>query len=193
MITAFVNTKGGVAKTTSVMMTALQLVRLGRSVTVLDLDPQGSASEWARIAEEDGTPLPFEVRPANVASLRGYKPTTDATLIDTPPGSASAIDLALQLADVVVIPSPAGLMDTDRTWETAGVTAPAVPTYVLVTKHDARTKDGLEFIEALDEQGVARFETVIPARVAMGRVRGTVADPTKFKYDDFTRELLEVL
>lgn len=193
MITAFVNTKGGVAKTTSVMMTALQLVNLGKSVTVLDLDPQGSASEWARIASEDGTPLPFEVRPANVASLRGYKPTTDATIIDTPPGSAAAIDLALQLADLVVIPSPAGLMDTDRTWETAGVTATTVPTYVLVTKHDARTKDGSEFVEALDEAGVARFETLIPTRVAITRVRGTVANPADFKYDDFTRELLEVL
>lgn len=193
MIIGFVNTKGGVAKTTSAMLTALQFVELGKTVTVLDLDGQGSASDWARIAEEDGMPLPFEVRPANVASMRGYKPTTDITLIDTPPGSAAAIDTALKAADVVVIPSPPGLMDTDRTWETAGVTGPTIPTYVLVTKYDARTKDGPEFVEALDEQGVARFETLIPARVAITRVRGTIARPADFKYDEFTAELLEVL
>ena len=62
---AAVNLKGGVGKTTAVILIATQLVELGHTVTVLDMDSQGSATDWARIADEDGTPLPFEVRPAN--------------------------------------------------------------------------------------------------------------------------------
>ena len=76
-IIAFVNLKGGAAKTTSCMLTAVQLTRLGKTVTVLDLDSQGSATDWARIAAEDDTPLPFAVQPANVASLRAYRESTE--------------------------------------------------------------------------------------------------------------------
>lgn len=190
---AFVNLKGGATKTTSCMLTAIQLTLLGYTVTVIDLDSQGSATDWARIAAEDGTPLPFDVQVANVASLRSYKPTTDFTLVDTPPTDPGAADAAVKFADVVVVPTPPGYMDTDRTWDTAAFAAPQVSTYVLMTRYDGRTKDAAELASALDEKGVARFETVIPQNVRAGRLRGTLPDPAKFRYDDFTNELLEVL
>lgn len=193
MIISIVNTKGGAGKTTTCVMTAIALSKLGKSVEVLDLDIQGSTTQWARIAADDGTPLPFSVSPANIATLRGYKSSVPYTLVDTPPTDPAAIDAAVKAADVVVIPSPTGLLDTDRAWETAGVVAPTVPTYVLVTKYDGRSKDGPDFIRELDAQGVARFETVIHASIPLQRVRGTVANPAKFGYDVFTNELLEVL
>lgn len=190
---SFVNLKGGATKTSSCMLTATQLTVLGHTVTVIDLDSQGSATNWARIAEEDGTPLPFDVQVANIASLRSYKATTDFTLVDTPPTDPGAADAAVKFADVVVVPTPPGYMDTDRVWDTAAFAAPQVPTYVLMTRFDGRTKDAEELIAALDKNGVARFETVIPQNVKAGRLRGTVPDPAKFRYDVFTNELLEVL
>ncbi|MGP5364395.1 AAA family ATPase [Brachybacterium tyrofermentans] len=190
---AVVNLKGGVGKTTAAILIATQLAELGHTVTVLDMDTQGSATDWARIADEDGTPLPFEIRPANHASLRSYKPTTDFTVIDTPPTDPSVVDAAVKVADLIIVPTPPGFMDTDRTWSTVEVTATQVPTYVLLSRFDGRTNDAADFASLLDERGVGRFETVIPASVSIGRLRGTIPDPSKFRFDDLTTELLEVL
>lgn len=190
---AVVNLKGGVGKTTAVILIATQLTELGHTVTVLDMDIQGSATDWARIADEDGTALPFEVRPANHASLRSYKPTTAFTVIDTPPTDPSVVDAAVKVADLIIVPTPPGFMDTDRAWSTVEVTAPQVPTYVLLSRFDGRTNDAADFAAQLDDRGVARFETVIPASVPIGRLRGTVPPPSKFRFDDLTTELLEVL
>ena len=180
---AVVNLKGGVGKTTAAILIATATRQLGHTVTVLDMDTQGSATDWARIADEDGTPLPFEIRPANHASLRSYKPTTDFTVIDTPPTDPSVVDAAVKVADLIIVPTPPGFMDTDRTWSTVEVTATQVPTYVLLSRFDGRTNDAADFASLLDERGVGRFETVIPASVSIGRLRGTIPNPSKFRFD----------
>ncbi len=51
-MTAVANQKGGVAKTTTVHALAAGLVEMGRTVLVVDLDPQGSLS-WAMGLEPD--------------------------------------------------------------------------------------------------------------------------------------------
>ena len=48
MIIGVINIKGGVGKTTSSLAIATAAQRSGLSVTVVDTDPQGSATLWAR-------------------------------------------------------------------------------------------------------------------------------------------------
>lgn len=188
-----VNLKGGAGKTTATMLLATQLTLFGHTVTVLDMDSQGSASNWARIADEDGTPLPFEVMAANHVTLRSYKGKTDFTIIDTPPTDPGVVDAVVRIADAVVVPASPGDMDADRTWDTVNVAAPLVPTYVLLARFDRRSNDARDFTQQLDEKGVARFETVIPASLPLGRIRGTIPKPHLWGYDAATTELLEVL
>lgn len=190
---AVANLKGGAGKTTASMLISTQLTKLGHTVTVLDMDNQKSAARWAVLAEEDGTPLPFEVRVTRPRSLHRYEPSTDFTFIDTPPGHPDIVDEAVAAADLLIVPTPPGFMDTDRTWEAVEAFATKLPTYVLMCRFDGRSNDARDFSSQLDERGVARFETVIPANLAIGRLRGTVPKPGKFRFDDLTTELLEVL
>lgn len=91
MRVALANAKGGVAKTTSCIYLAAVLARRGIEVAVYDADPQSSASLWAAAAEQAGDPLPFDVLPANMATLAhlgGAPATKEWSIIDAPPQGA---------------------------------------------------------------------------------------------------------
>lgn len=67
---AISNLKGGTTKTTTAIYLATALTELtDDTVTVLDLDPQGSATEWAGLADDNDAPLPFDVNPINARAL----------------------------------------------------------------------------------------------------------------------------
>ncbi len=109
MIIGVTNIKGGVGKTTSSLAIATAAQRSGLSVTVVDTDPQGSATLWAQAAEDADDPLPFPVVSKNQAEIRRMRerrPDRDGELIviDTPPNGA-VVDEAIKTADFVVIPT----------------------------------------------------------------------------------------
>jgi chromosome partitioning protein len=60
-IITIANQKGGVGKTTSTVNLAAALAESGRSVLVMDLDPQGNASTALGVDHREGTPGTYEV------------------------------------------------------------------------------------------------------------------------------------
>lgn len=60
-VLAFVNQKGGVAKTTSALNTGAALAIAGKKVLLVDLDPQGSLSKCAGFRDIDDDPTTYEV------------------------------------------------------------------------------------------------------------------------------------
>ncbi|PLW00147.1 hypothetical protein BRL53_05280 [Corynebacterium ulcerans] len=162
---AICNLKGGTGKTTSAIMIATGLTQLGRTVTVLDLDPQGSATEWAQAAEEFGASLPFLVIPGNAHSIR-RAPQSDFVLLDCPPGNAQIIDAAVASSDEVIIPvSPSGI-EVDRMWDALDLTAEK-PTRVLLAQVVLNTNNLASLQEALRNENVEVFPGVIPRREAI--------------------------
>lgn len=190
MIVSILNTKGGVAKTTTAILLGCALANHGE-VTVLDADPQGSASTWAQDARLGGDPLPLSVEPANAATVRAAKERSeDFILIDTPPGDSPTINAAIQVADLIVIPTGTSALDMQRMWETHDA-AQGAPRMVLVTQAETRTRLCREAIEAIDkEPDVVRFDTVIPKSQEIRRSMGT--HPVGLDvYDALAAELIE--
>lgn len=187
------NTKGGVGKTVTAMFLASALSERG-TVEILDADPQGSASEWSLRAEEDGVPLPFEVRSVNRVQLKrgGGASDTDFTIIDTAPGDPQAINDALSVADIAIIPTTPSAMDMARTWSTEAEAARVVDAFVLLVQVDSRTRSAGEAQDVLREAGVGYFETVIPRREAIRQSFGTRPGKQDFGYNEVVNEILEV-
>lgn len=108
------NGKGGTGKTTLTVLLAHALAEAGKRVSVLDLDPQGTARAWLRESES--------------MKVSEYEPSAeyDAVFVDTPP-RLDAITPALRTCSVALLvcsPSPADLWTTR---DTASALRPHLP------------------------------------------------------------------
>lgn len=189
-IIAITNAKGGVAKTTTAIHLAAALER-NVSVSVWDSDPQGSACEWAASTAEDGRPLPFDVIPANVATLKSQPATTDVVLIDTPPQQPQIMNAAAARADLAIIPTAAASLDIARAWSTLDALGD-VPSIVLLTHTDPRTVLYRSAMEALDEEDIPVFAKPIKPSEKL-RAQGGRYPAKLFGYGDIALDLLHMM
>lgn len=191
---AIANTKGGVGKTTSAIHLGQALVdHYGKQVLVLDADPQGTATSWAERAEEDGTPLGFEVQASNNHLLRRLSQMDDDryVLVDCPPGNPETISAAVSAADVVIVPTAPSSHDMERLWITLDSIGTQVPAVVLLTAARSGTTLLRETVEVLDEYGINRFDNVVHMREAIRKSLGQ--RPTDYAgYVEVAGEILEL-
>jgi chromosome partitioning protein len=185
----FANTKGGAAKTTSALMFAGILTARGEKVEVRDTDPSGGATDWKKMAQKNGTPLPFLVHSANMKEV-DEPPVSDAdwVLIDTPPLQAEIIQAAISAADLVIITTQPSKLDVTRALETAE--AVDKPMTVLVTRVDDRTVEWRQCEKRIKEAGLSRLDSYIKARESIKRAIGTNTIPADSGYKEAVDEVM---
>ena len=96
--------KGGIGKSTIAGNLAGEFAAMGRTVAVLDADPQHSLVAWA--AQGDGmlARCVEKVKDDLRVKVRAAEKTANVILIDTPPGLPDAAYQAILLADLVLLP-----------------------------------------------------------------------------------------
>ncbi|MBS0240347.1 MAG: ParA family protein [Proteobacteria bacterium] len=111
-VVGFLNSKGGVGKSTLCAAIAVRAARDSKRVCIVDLDPQESIAQWWERRGEPDNPTLF--RGADRASdaveslqLDGW----DWVFLDGPPGSLIVTDDAIRESTFVVIPMRASALD----------------------------------------------------------------------------------
>jgi chromosome partitioning protein len=114
--------KGGSAKTTAAINLAVEAVRRGLEVALIDLDPQVSACDWKDIRGDKppvvaATPVPHLDRALKAAADAG----ADLAIIDTAGRANETMSAAARVADLVLIPLQPSLPDLNTVAATLDV------------------------------------------------------------------------
>jgi chromosome partitioning protein len=124
LIITFAQQKGGAGKTTVAAHFAVACALGGKSVAMLDTDPQGSLGQWYERREEalgaEEIDLIFRTASGWGArrEARAMAKDHDVVVLDTPPKSDLELRPSLEAADLVVIPvqpAPVDLWATEPT------------------------------------------------------------------------------
>ena len=171
MIVAVAALKGGVGKTTTaVYLSALASGGGRRPVTLVDADPQASAADWLESAEEEGLLGAVELAEAPTERLLNKALTSldeDAiAIVDTPPGDERLLQKALDLADVVVVPTRVGGVETARVEAVLPMIPRRTARGLVISSARTYTRDHTETLDWWAERGLQIFGS-IPERVSI--------------------------
>ena len=175
---AFVSQKGGAGKSTMASSVAVAAHQANEKVCVIDMDPQGSLTNWARLRAAGD----IEVLASGGAGLPALLATLERrgvtlALLDTPGAEGAASSAAMRVADLNIVPSRPSLFDL---WASARARAAleeigAKFVFLLNQCPPAPTDRVQDGVEALEEMGrlispliLARLEYQDAARRGRG-------------------------
>jgi len=186
--------KGGTGKTTTALALAVAANQAGRSVVVIDLDPQTTATNWY---DRRGSSDNLTVVSCQVARLRfvleaAKNEGADLVIIDTPAKSSEAGIEAARSADMVLVPVRPQIYDLE--------TLPAIrdilrlsgepSSFVVINSAPIQGKRHIEAQEAAKSLGFAVCPIVLYLRAAYGDAPTT--GQTVTEYEPESKAALEI-
>jgi chromosome partitioning protein len=163
--------KGGVGKTTaSVYLSALASYGKRRA-TLIDADPQASAAVWL-----DGTEDPnlqqVDLVEAPTERMLGKALTGVAAeewgIVDSPPGNDRMLAKAFELADVVIVPTRVGGVETAQADAVLALVPRKTPAGLVISSARTYTRDHAEALDVWADAGVPVWGSV-PERVSIAQ------------------------
>jgi chromosome partitioning protein len=197
---ALISPKGGTGKTSVAIMLAGCLTTRRRQVGLMDLDPRHGAEKWSQAG--NGLPFPIFTFDANRGAtafrrtLRQASHEVELLIIDTLPAMGPEIELALQVSDLVLVPTGASALDLEAAQEAIDAARNArygrdgdLPRMMAVpSRQDGRTRLAKEFDHRLKDLNIP----VSPAvgqrvEVAVAANSGRLVRPTTVAGKEFRR------
>ena len=185
--------KGGVGKSTLTFNLA-QNFSSSSKVAILDFDLQGSLSQLKEIVT-DFDVIPY-VEEINTISNLNY----DFIFIDTPPYLSNHLSKLIQIADLILVPTKAGILDilaiksTLKLIEHEHKSNSTLIVFNMIKPNTTLTQD---ILISLEEYNVPIAKTHISDLVAFTRsviMNGVTNDRNaKFQLDQLTKEVLFLL
>lgn len=172
MIISFVNQKGGVGKTTAAINLASSLVRKNHNLVLIDADPQGSATTWHSIEDNQAFEIidhPGELTQADIETM---ETAYDYVIIDAPPAVDDKVVTILKASDLAILPvtpSSLDLWSCKETLDTMDTKSEALlngKVRLLINRKIPGTRVGREVRQALEKFDTPIFETELCQRVA---------------------------
>lgn len=169
MIVVCAALKGGVGKTTTAVYLSALAAEGGRPVTLVDADPQASAAEWVEEATDDVLGK-VDVVEAPTERLLGKaldRLAPDAiAVVDVRPGDQPALAKAFGRAEVVVVPTRVGGVETPSAMAVLDLVPDGLPYGVVICAARTFTRDYHEALASWKDEDVAVWGTV-PERVSV--------------------------
>jgi chromosome partitioning protein len=149
--------KGGAGKTTIALHLAVAALQDGKSVLVLDVDPQRSSAKWANIRENDSPRVIAAITPDIPKALAdAARRGVELAIIDTSPRADSdCIDICRR-SDFVIVPARPSVMDIPAVEETMALIERAGQinkSVIVLNAVPSNTSEGAEAAEVLSQIG----------------------------------------
>ncbi|OGS69068.1 MAG: conjugal transfer protein TraA [Flavobacteria bacterium RIFCSPLOWO2_12_FULL_31_7] len=185
--------KGGVGKSTLTFNLA-QNFSNNSNVAVLDFDLQGSLSQLKEVVTGFDI-IPFVEEINSISNLK-----YDFIFIDTPPYLSNHLSKLIQIADLILVPTKAGILDilaiksTLKLIEQSHKSNSTLIVFNMIKPNTTLTQD---ILISLKEYNVPIAKTYISDLVAFTRsviMKGVTNDcNAKFQLDQLTKEVLLLL
>ena len=170
-VLAVVGQKGGNGKTTTALGLAVEAASAGRTVAVIDLDPQTTAANWGdRRTKETPAVVSCQVSRLTRVLEEAARQGAELAVIDTPGKSTDASIAATKAADFVLMPIRPQLYDIEtlQSLKEILMLAGNPPAAVILSQAPLQGKRHTETREAIAAQGFTVSPVVLFARVAHG-------------------------
>ena len=156
--------KGGVGKSTLTMGLAVAAILSNPTLRVglVDLDPQGSLTAWWNSRERSSLEL-FERGKQEIAVIQDYLASAgfDLVFFDCPPGFNTVLREAISVADLVLVPTGASVLDLMAVSSTAQMAQQVgVPYHFVLSRVSFRTRITGDAIKLLRDNNVMTLPIV---------------------------------
>ncbi|MDO6470247.1 ParA family protein [Maribacter sp. 1_MG-2023] len=183
--------KGGVGKSTLTFNLAQNLSEHSK-VAILDIDAQGSLSQLSKIVDS------FQITTdENILTTNDH---LDFIFIDTPPYLSSKLKELIKIADLILVPTKAGILDLLAIDNTIGLIKDELKeenTMIILNMVKANTTITEDILKNLDSHKIKVAKTMISDLVAFTRsplLKGVTADRNaQRQIDSLTKEVLTAL
>ena len=165
---AVLSQKGGTGKTTIAVHLAVEAARNGKTVALIDLDPQASAAKWSDTRNDD-TPIVISAHATRLPQVlhTAKQGGVDLAILDTSPNTDPTALNAAEMANLALIPSRDARFDLEAIGSTIKIGKMAdVEMRVVFNAVKARSSMLYKAKRAVEVYGVPTAPCVLGDRVA---------------------------